>query len=61
MCSLSEGIWTKGIEKGAIAERRKNAAAFYRSGVSLEVISRSMEIPVETVKRWIEEETCARV
>lgn len=61
MCNLSEGILERGIEKGATVERRKNAAAFYRSGVSLEVISGSMEVPVETVKRWIEEESCARL
>lgn len=55
MCNLSEGI----LEKGAAEERRRNAAAFYRSGVSLEIISKSMGVPMETVKQWVEEEAFA--
>ena len=42
-----------GIEKGAQAKAIENARSFYANGVSLEIIAKSLNMPIEKVKEIV--------
>ncbi len=50
MCNVSEGVYEKGVEKGEQATNIKTIKNALAEGISFEVISRLVNLPVEEVK-----------
>lgn len=48
MCNLSDLVETRGIER----EKKANAVAFLKDGVSYEQVSRVLKVPIDTLKEW---------
>ena len=51
MNSIKHEYYDKGIEQGREEEKIRNAKSFMNNGVSLEIISQSLDIPIEELKK----------